>query len=395
LTKTLFNQKQLNFFPGEIRVSETRKAWHKPRLFLIALLISTLSLTGLAVQAFQSVNIPFEVKEPLEILEYPSGFSVYRGETVTFDFTVQNLASVTYFEEFNFLLNDTDYQANYVTFSNHNYSIPPGVTNLSAWLTVAPSAPPANLILTIERKTNPPAPSPSPTPDTDKPLEPSLQLLRGGARWAAPNGTTALYINYKDTWSAHHLTDGVDWGPWFSMATMDNWRSSTTSVLEQAGFAITFAGDIPETLKDYDLVVIEAVWAVEPKHAALIEDYLSNGGGVVILRSVPCYLSVYCKTHWPGAPGTNLSSIEDWFGGGIFQNQFGQANLVVDIPFGTDLVRGDVVYTGCVGNEKSITSLSSSAHAVATWEGSNCAFAFTHEYGSGRLYYQGETIPEE
>jgi hypothetical protein len=255
--------------------------------------------------------------------------------------------------------------------------------------------PPANLLLTIDRKTNAPTPSPSPTPDLEKPLVPSLQLLRGGARWAAPNGTTALYINYKDTWSAHHITDGADWGPWFSMATMDTWRSSTTSVLEQAGFAITFAGDIPETLEDYDLVVIEAVWAVEPKHASLIEDYLSNGGGVVILRSVPCYLSVYCKTHWPGAPGTNLSSIQDWFGGGIFQNQFGQANLVVDNPFGTDLARGDVVYTGCVGNEKSITSLSSSVRVVAMWEGSNYAFAFTHEYGSGRLYYQGETIPEE
>ena len=374
---------------------ETKERWNKPRVFLIAILISMLSLTGLAVHAFQSVSIPFEVKEPLEILEYPTGFSVYRGETVTFEFTVQNLASVTYFEEFNFLLNDTDYQANYVTFSNHNYSIPPGVTKLSAWLTISPTAPPANLILTIERKTNPPTPSPSPTPDTDKPLEPSLQLLRGGARWAAPNGTTALYINYKDTWSAHHLTDGADWGPWFSNATMDNWRSSTTSALEQAGFVITFAGDIPETLKDYDLVVIEAVWAVEPKHAALIEDYLSNGGGVVILRSVPCYLSVYCKNHWPGPAGTNLSSIQDWFGASVFQNQFGQASLVVNNPFGTDLVRGDVVYTGCVGNEKSITSLSSSVRVVAMWEGSNYAFAFTHEYGSGRLYYQGETIPEE
>jgi hypothetical protein len=122
-------------------VIETKESWNKPRIFLIAILISTLSLTGLAVHAFQSVEIAFEVKEPLEILEYPANFSVYRGETVTFDFTVQNLASITYFEEYNFLLNDTDYQAKYVTFSNHNYSIPPGVIRLSAWLTVSPSAP--------------------------------------------------------------------------------------------------------------------------------------------------------------------------------------------------------------------------------------------------------------
>ena len=372
-------------------MSESAKRWRNPRVFLIAILISTLSVGGFAVHAFQSVNIPLEVKEPLEIQEYPSGFSIYPGETITFDFTVENLASVTYFTEFNFLLNDTDYQAKYVTFSNHNYSIPPGTQKLSAWLTIAPTAPPANLVIIVERKMD----TPTPTTSSNESLTPSLKLLAGGAKWVAPNGTSALYVNHKDNWAAHHLTDGADWGPWFSETTMDNWRSSTSSILEQAGFAVTFAGDIPETLKDYDLVVIEAVWAVEPKHVPLIKDYLSNGGGVVILRSVPCYLSVYCKDHWPGTSGADLTSIQEWFGGSTYQNLCGQARLVVDNPFGTDLAYDDVVYTGFAGSEKGITSLNSNAQAVATWEGSSCAFAFTYEYGKGRLYYQGETIPEE
>jgi BarA-like signal transduction histidine kinase len=39
---------------------------------------------------------------------------------------------------------------------------------------------------------------------------------------------------------------------------MDNWRSLISSTLEQAGFEVTFAGDIPEEMNVYDLVVIEA-----------------------------------------------------------------------------------------------------------------------------------------
>jgi hypothetical protein len=134
-------------------VSESVKRWRRLRIFLITILLtSTVTLGGFVAYAFQSVSIPLEVKEPLEIQEYPYGFSIYPGETVTFDFTVENLASVTYFAEFDFLLNDTDYQTEYVTFSNHNYNIPPGTQKLSAWLTITLTAPPANLIITINKK---------------------------------------------------------------------------------------------------------------------------------------------------------------------------------------------------------------------------------------------------
>jgi hypothetical protein len=358
------------------------------------LLTSTVTLGGFVAYAFQSVSIPLEVKEPLEIREYPSGFSIYPGETITFDFTVENLASVTYFAEFDFLLNDTDYQTKYVTFSNYNYSTPPGTQKLSAWLTITPTAPPANLIITINKKTNTPTPSPPPTHTSNTSLVPSLQLLGGGARWATPNGTTALYVNHKDNWALHHLTDGVDWGPWPSESTMDNWRSSISNALEQVGFEVTFAGDMPESLNGYDLVVIKANWAVEPKHAELIRDYLSNGGGVVILKCVPSYLSVYCKDWYPGKlGGTDLTAIQDWFGSDTYANIGGQARLIVDNPFGTDLEYGDVVYSGLTASEACITSLDGNANIIATWGNPDYVYAFTYEYGEGRLYYQGEVLP--
>ena len=56
------------------------------------------------------VDVPVEVKEPLEILDYPTGLSLYPGETVNFNFTVENSASVNYFQEFDFLVNDTSYK---------------------------------------------------------------------------------------------------------------------------------------------------------------------------------------------------------------------------------------------------------------------------------------------
>jgi hypothetical protein len=285
-----------------IRVTESVKKPRRLRVFLIiSLLISVIALGSFAACALESISIPLEVKEPLEILDYPSGFSHYSGETANFEITVGNHASVTYFVEFEFLLNDTDYQAKYVTFSDYNYSIVPGTQNLSAWLTIAPTAPPANLVITVNRKTDTSSPSltSSPAPVFDDSLTPSLQLLGGGARWASSEGKSALYINHKDNWEAHHLTDGVDWGPWFSEETMDKWRTAVAATLEQAGFEVTFKGDVPADLSEYDLVVFEALWAVEPQHASLVRNYLFNGGGVVIWGGVPCYFSAYCKDRWP------------------------------------------------------------------------------------------------
>ena len=217
----------------------------------------------------------------------------------------------------------------------------------------------------------------------------SLKLFGGGARWASPEGRSALYINNKDNWEAHHLTDGVDWGPWFSEVTMDKWRAAVAATLEQTGFEVTFKGDVPEDLSGYDLVVFEALWAVEPQHVALVRDYLSDGGGVVMWDGVPCYFAAYCKDRWPYlVGGTNLSSFQDWFGAQAFLNTCGDARLVVDNPFGTELGVNEIVYTG-FGSEKAIGMLSEDSQVIAFWE-SGSVFAFTHEYGEGRVYYQAE-----
>ena len=357
------------------------------RIFIFAtLLISIISISGLAVYAMQSVSIPLEIKEPLEILDYPTSFSLYSGETTTFEFTVKNKASVTIFQEFDFTLNDTNYQNSYVTFSNHNYSIPTGTNKLQAWLTISPNAPQANLIITINKKTNTPSPTPiptaTPTSNTNITLTPTLELLAGGASWASQGRKNALYINDLDNWKIHCTTDGFNWQTW-NTETMSNYRSSIIIALESSGFEVTTAGDLPEDISNYDLVVFFAYYAVEPRHEPLIKDYIYNGGNVVFIAATQNYLTSYSKSL---SCNSNLEQIQEWFGASTFLNRGGSTRTAFDNPFGTSLTTDENLIT-CSPSASAITSLSSSANVIAVYD-SGEVFAFTNEYGAGRVYYQ-------
>lgn len=197
---------------------------------------------------------------------------------------------------------------------------------------------------------------------------------------------------------------------------MDNSRSSLAQVLVQAGFEVHFAGDVPQSLSGYNLVVVEAYYAVEPRHSALFRGYLANGGGVVILGGVPCYFSVYCKDFWPykagdwpeGPGGTDLTSLEDWFGCRYYVNTGGTARVTVDNPFGTALLANATLVTTDGYSAAAVSTPSNSTQVIAAWDyvpsmyyldsdslqplpdfvAPYAIFAFAHEYGEGRVYYQ-------
>jgi hypothetical protein len=368
--------------------------WQWKILAILAIFssVSIFSVRTLANQSLMPTSIPIVVKDPIEILYYPSGFILFPGETQEFDVTLRNIGPMNYSCILEFSLNDTAYQNKYIEFSNEIYTVVPGTQTFSAWLTVSPAAAPAALLLTIKHSlTSPQAPDGSTSQTTNATAYPAYELLGGGARWAAREGKSALYINWKDNWINHYSTDGPSW-TWINQSTMDEWRNSVSQTLEQWGFEVTFAGDMPETLSDYDLVVIEAYYAIEPKHAPLVREYISNGGGVVILAGVPCYFSVYCRDWWPYRfGGTNLMSIQDWFGGRFYVNTGGVARAVVNNPFGTSLQANDVVYIRDDYGAKSIVELNSNAQVIARWD-SGEAYAFTYEYGEGRVFYHGGEI---
>ena len=360
---------------------------HKLTISLFTLFVITIiSISGFTVYAMQSANISLEVKEPLKILDYPTSFSLYSGETVNFEFTMENYASVIYFQEFDFILNDTDYQKKYVTFSNHNYSIPPGTTQLQAWLTISPNAPPANFMITINKKTNTPTPTPAPTtsPTSNITFNPTLELLAGGMRWAAQKGNNALYISWKANYGNHHTTDGTNWS-YPSEPDMNRWQKSVLASLEKANFDVTQSGDLPGDLTKYDLVVICGYYALEPKNEPQIRDYILNGGSIVLTAATPAYLVSYSKSL--GCIG-NLEGIEDWFGANKYTNGGGPIKVVIDNPVGTSFATDEFIcrLEGSVSCS-AVGSLSSDSEVVAVFDLGGVV-GFTHEFGAGRIYYQ-------
>ena len=173
---------------------------------------------------------------------------------------------------------------------------------------------------------------------------------------------------------------------------MDRWRLRITTALEQAGFEVTFSGDVPDNIGDFDLVVIFAYYAVEPHLEELIKDYVSNGGGVVLLGAVPCFFAEYSKI----LSGADLTSISEWFGCSSYVNGGGTARPAFDNPFGTSLSANDIlpietatgeILTTASPSHAGVNSLNENSQPVVFW--STCSvFAFKHEYGYGRVYYQ-------
>jgi hypothetical protein len=176
---------------------------------------------------------------------------------------------------------------------------------------------------------------------------------------------------------------------------MDQTRASVAQSISRAAFEVHFAGDIPQDLSGYNLVVVEAYYAIEPRHRALFRDYVANGGGVVILGGLPCYFSVYCKDFWPykagewptGPGGTDLTSLQDWFGCRYYVNTGGTARATVNNPFDTAILINDALVTTEGYSAAAVSTPSNSTQVIALWD-QEAIFAFTHEYGQGRVYYQ-------
>jgi hypothetical protein len=235
-----------------------------------------------------------------------------------------------------------------------------------------------------------PLPTPSPTLAPTG-LDPSMTLFAAGTTWAANNGTRVLYINWYDTYCLHNVSDPT-WGPWWREGQLSEIKNVTVNLLDQLGFTVTCAGEVPESLTGYDLVIFESWFAVEPKHAQLVKDYLANGGNIVLIGGVPCYFATYCKDMWPYiSGGTNLTGLSDWFGSSQFVNSGGTASLVVDKPFGTDLAGNNTIYHidayGCYA----LTAMNSDAKVLARWDDGS-VYSFTYEYGKGRVFYQAEMV---
>jgi len=122
--------------------------------YAIPLWVLGVALAGICIGAFAlymalTFTIPFEVKEPIEILYYPSKLSLYPGDITYFNVTVQNNALQNYTVFLDFSLGNETYENDYVTFSNATYFVRSGVQNLTAWVIVSINAPPISTTLKV------------------------------------------------------------------------------------------------------------------------------------------------------------------------------------------------------------------------------------------------------
>jgi hypothetical protein len=179
---------------------------------------------------------------------------------------------------------------------------------------------------------------------------------------------------------------------------MINETESVAYALNESGLNVTFAGDIPSDLTGYNVVVIAAYWACTPSNLAEIANYIAGGGGVVLLSGVPELFRTYCKTWWtydlPTDPlSENMSQV--FACDGNYFNTGGYANVTVDNPFNTTLMSGDTLYESTGLSNAGIYNPENGAQVIAEWNPGLYglgdylpAFAYTYQYGLGRVYYQ-------
>jgi hypothetical protein len=219
-------------------------------------------------------------------------------------------------------------------------------------------------------------------------VPPSLTLLAGGAGWAAQGGKSALFVDSEDNYLAHGNTDGSTW-LWFSQALMKNTTDSIAYALNMAGLDVHFAGDIPSNLTGYNLLVLGAYYAIDPSKLAIVKDFIASGGGVVLLSGDPEYFRCYCKNlHTWDLPTANTSlDMNEILGCGTYDNSGGNATVTVNNPFGTNLLAGDTVFQTSGYSNAAEWNTYVGSNVIARWEDGSI-FAYTFQYGQGRVYYQ-------
>ena len=120
-------------------------------MLLLLLAVAVLGPIAIALTYIWATrSTTFVVEEPLSITSFPSMVSTHPGENITLDIAIENSADVDYSVILNFIVNDTEYQLTYMSFSNLTYTIEPGTNNITAWCEIAKKAPPVQLGLTIE-----------------------------------------------------------------------------------------------------------------------------------------------------------------------------------------------------------------------------------------------------
>jgi uncharacterized membrane protein len=159
------------------------------------------------------------------------------------------------------------------------------------------------------------------------------------------------------------------------------------SMLNEIGLTVEASTTIPSDLSSYKLVLVSQE-GCNPTSANYIEQYVRNGGGVLVDGAASFYFA---------GNSTDLSNISEWFGASTYSNvDHSYAQIVFDNPLGTDLVTGDTVGFNLSWGGASTQNPLSETIVISTWDyGSGNIHSFIHRYHEGRVSHINSHFTEK
>ena len=150
-------------------------------------------------------------------------------------------------------------------------------------------------------------------------------------------------------------------------------------IMIEAGFNPIVKKEIPSTMTQYKFVNIASYDACNATTRNYVENYVQNGGGVILMGGEPYIFG--------------MSNIAHWFGASSYGNVFGYevtASISASDPFNTGLSPGTLILdakpNAYMNGGATVYNLANDSHVIARYN-NNQVFAFYHEYQQGRVYY--------
>lgn len=164
-----------------------------------------------------------------------------------------------------------------------------------------------------------------------------------------------------------------------ALRVSNSFNDMIEEALEEHGFEVDHASSIPSNLSGYDLVVVTDIGSKLQDGLDVIEDYVYEGGGYAYISGAAYWSQLESNSDWLGASSAGYTGYGE------------SAYVTAGNPFGTPLEEGDLLKQQG-SNEwgaQWVDGLASGADKVAEYS-SGRTYAYTYEYGSGRVYYQAD-----
>lgn len=155
-------------------------------------------------------------------------------------------------------------------------------------------------------------------------------------------------------------------------------------ILHEEEFELDVTAEVTHDYSEYDLIVASDIGSELQLMLPYIKEFVKEGGG---------YVYVSGAAYW-----SKLSSNSDWLGASSvgYTGSGESAHISVNNPFGTSLKTRDILKQQgpSESGAQSVSGLDDDANVLAEYS-SGSTYAYSYEYGDGRIYYQADTNPSD